>query len=258
MRSSHIWVSQVNLILFFGRPWRPCTWRASPKVLPGVQIAADFFCCAPGFSKISPCFGLAQKMLHKHNHVISIFIQFTKVTSWNEAKIEGPQFSKVAFEGLFLPDIKKKKTFLWPTQCCWKCHRSAAEYKQKTNEDLKCLISYLFCLFVHNLVTIHNIESSTPGSVPKNVPWDLLGRCPLPSCRPGNRNRRKDGDGSWRKGWGNARITRNTCEHLIEEDHERQPVASGEIVPLHTIFLAAKSVSEEVQRMRKPIPNESF
>lgn len=86
----------------------------------------------------------------------------------------------------------------------------------------------------------------------KKVPGDLLGRCPLPSCRPGNCRSTKgwigwDHDMTKRVG----KITRITRKHVWTSDSTKVTkgnlYTSGEMALLHIIFLAVKSVSEEVQ-----------
>ena len=97
----------------------------------------------------------------------------------------------------------------------------------------------------------------------KKVPGDLLGRCPLPSCRPGNCRSTK---GWWmdrmdhdeKGGENHTNHTETRVNIWFNKITKGNLYTSGEIVPLHMIFLAVKSVSEEVQRMQKPIPNEPF
>ena len=167
MRSSDIWVSQVNLILFFfGAAGVLIHEGHLQKFCQVFKLLQTFLAALLASPKSLRVLCLIKKMLRKYNHVISKFIRFTKVTSWNEAKIELP---KAAFEGFSFLTSKRKNfpptdpVLLGKKMPQIRFRRQA----KKNNEDLKCLISYISILFVHvcfNLVTIHNIQSSTSGS----------------------------------------------------------------------------------------------
>ena len=157
---------------YFFCPWRPCTWRASPKVLPGVQIAADFFCCAPG-SKISPCLFLPNITSHKH-----VILKFNsslpkRPVETKQKKIEAAPIFQSRSWRCFFPDIKKKKQRSSDRPSVAgkkKCHRSASEDKQKktTKTWSVYIISYLFCFYMSFLFqSCHNpkhSEFNSPGS----------------------------------------------------------------------------------------------
>lgn len=169
-----------------------------------------------------------------------------------QKKIEAAPIFQSRLEGFsFLTSKRKKRSSDRPSVAGKK---NATDSLPKTNKKQQRRLEVSNFLYIYSVCTCCFQSCHNPTTLrvqlqvlraDDSVPGDLLGRCPLPSCRPGHLQRRRK-DGGWdhdeKGGENHTNHTETRVNIWFNKITKGNLCTSGEIVPLHTIFLAVKSV----------------